>query len=77
MATRNITNGEVQENTLRRPIEKVYTTAEVAKLTGKTPATVRRYARAGVLHAVRVKGQSRGIGYTAESVRALVEGRAE
>lgn len=77
MATRKTTNGEGRDNALRRPIEKVYTTAEVAQLTGKTPATVRRYARAGVLHAVRVKGQSRAIGYTSTSVRKLVEGRAE
>jgi len=77
MATRKYTNGKVQNNAPSRPIEKVYSTAEVAQLTGKTPATVRRYAHAGVLHTIRVKGHSRGIGYTAESVRALVEGRAE
>lgn len=76
MATRN-TSGEAHNTETRQPIEKIFSTEEVAVLTGKTPATIRRYARKGIIKRITAKGLSRGIGYTAASVRALVEGRGE
>ena len=74
MATKNHKVSKSQNDGLRRPLEKIYTTDEVAKLLGKTTATIRRYARSGALVRVKVKGITRGIGFTAASVRRLVEG---
>jgi len=62
---------------LRQPIEKVIAPEEASLLTGKSLQTLRRYARNGALVRVQGKGMKCAIGYTAASVRALVEGRAE
>ena len=56
-------------------IEKPYTRSEVAALLGKSVKTVDRYARVGVLKRVTRTDTRKSVGYTAESVRALISGK--
>lgn len=58
------------------PIPRIVSAREVSRLAGMTVQSVRRYARRGILRRVIGAGMQRGRGYTEESVRALLEGRA-
>lgn len=56
-------------------IEKPFTRKEVATLLGKSVQTVDLYARMGKLKRITRTGSRRSVGYTPESVRALVAGK--
>lgn len=58
-------------------IERPYTRAEVARLLGKSVKTVDHYAQIGKLKKVMRTDSRRSVGYTAASVKALVEGRVQ
>jgi hypothetical protein len=51
--------------------------AEVARLAGISLISVDRYGRLGFITRVRLGDSSRATGYTAESVRRFLAGRAE
>ena len=53
--------------------EELLTPGEVAKLFGVDPKTVRRWAKAGKLSAIRTVGGHRR--FPAEEVRRMLEGR--
>ena len=55
---------------------RVISRAEFMKLAGIGPASTSKLARLGVLKRVIPANGQRGIGYTEESVRAYLEGRA-
>ena len=59
------------------PMPAIMTRKEVARLLGKTVKRVDQIASAGYLKRVPVPGSRRALGYTEESVRAVLEGRAE
>ena len=57
------------------PPPRIYTIREVAALLQCTPATIRAYARRGLLVPIRIsKSKQRVRLYTAESVHALMNG---
>ena len=58
-------------------LPEIVSRREVARLLGKTVKRVDQIASAGYLKRVPVPGSRRALGYTEESVRAVLEGRAE
>jgi len=65
-------NGINQADRLPRIVKR----AEVATLLGVSTKRCDQLAKAGVLARITAPGTSRAIGYSEESVKALVEGRA-
>lgn len=61
----------------REPIDRPLKTAEVAKLMGKHPETIREYCRRGALRRVQPKGYARPIGISEQSVRDFMAGLSQ
>ena len=57
-------------------VGQVFKAGAVAKLLSVTTRTVRNLRDKGLLHEVRAPGSSRCLGYSAESVRAFIDGRS-
>lgn len=58
-------------------IPAVVSRREAAKLIGRTPHLLDYYARRGLLKRVRLGGSSRALGFSVESLRALMRADGE
>ena len=58
------------------PLGRVVKSREAAKRCGVTTQTLRDWARAGIIKPVYAGRNVQRLGYTEESIRALLEGRA-
>lgn len=76
-AGKQAVTGKVAAFCEREPIDRPLKTAEVAKLMGKHPETIRLYCCRGVLRRIQPKGFTRPIGISEQSVRDFMAGRSQ
>ena len=76
-ATINAANDKREVKIETKPIDTILTLDEVAEILKCTTRNVSRLGRLGLIRRVTPPGFSRALGYSADSVRALMAGRCE
>jgi hypothetical protein len=57
------------------PVDRIVRRDEVGRMLGRSPRTVDRLARTGILRRVMFRGHTRGAGYSYSEIQRLVTGK--